>query len=92
MLKKLVFTVAVSSSLAFAYDFSSALDRVTDKIVNSVSEKASGAAEKKIDSALSEKSSSSKSEKLKELAQLKKDGLITESEYTAQKKLVLSGK
>jgi hypothetical protein len=90
MLKKLFFTVAISSSLAFAYDFAGALDKVTDKLVNSVSDKATGAAEKQIDSTLTEKSTSSKSEKLKELAQLKKDGLITESEYSEQKKQVLS--
>jgi hypothetical protein len=94
MFKKIIVISAISLSSLFAFDFSSALDKVTNKVADSVSDKASSAAEKQIDSTFSEekKATSGKADQLRELAQMKKEGLITEEEYNQQKQVVLSAK
>lgn len=94
MLKKIILASTISFSSLLAFDFSNAIDKVTNNVVDSVSNKTSTAAEKQIDSAFSEekKTSSNKTDELRELAQMKKEGLITEEEYSQQKKLVLNSK
>lgn len=94
MLKKIILASTISFSSLLAFDFSNAIDKVTNNVVDSISDKTSAATEKQIDSAFSEEkktSSNNKTEALRELAQMKKEGLITEEEYTQQKKVILNG-
>ncbi|MBP9491507.1 MAG: SHOCT domain-containing protein [Aliarcobacter sp.] len=94
MLKKIILASTISFSSLLAFDFSNAIDKVTNNVVDSISDKTSTATEKQIDSAFSEEkkaSSNNKTEALRELAQMKKEGLITEEEYAQQKKVILNG-
>lgn len=94
MLKKVILASTISLSSLLAFDFSNAIDKVTNNVVDSISDKTSAATEKQIDSAFSEEkktSSNNKTEALRELTQMKKEGLITEEEYTQQKKVILNG-
>ena len=94
MLKKIILASTISFSSMLAFDFSNAIDKVTNNVVDSISDKTSAATEKQIDSAFSEEkktSSNNKTEALRELTQMKKEGLITEEEYAQQKKVILNG-
>ena len=99
VIKKIVFGILLIASPMLAFDFGNKMDQLADSFSNKMFDKAVDGVENAMNGNTSkskqQQTSSSKSNKmqqLKELIEMKKQGYITDSEFRAQKKIILSQK
>lgn len=97
--KRLFLITLLASAPVFAFDFGNKMDQFADSFSNKLFDKAVDGVNSSLDGEPEQKaqantkaSKNNKMQQLKELVEMKKQGYITEQEFKAQKKLILSQK